>query len=73
MKSKKYKLLYVAHGEMDAQLIKNFLNSRGIDAVSYEESLGTLYGLTATPLGEVEIYVRNEDFDTAKIALNEII
>ena len=72
MKSKTMKLLDKARGEMDAQLKKNYLLSKGIEAVLYEESLGTLYGLTNTPLGEVEIYVKNEDYDAAVLALREI-
>jgi len=72
MKSKHLKLLCIAHGEMDALLKKNYLVSKGIEPILYEESLGTLYGLISTPLGEVEIYVRNEDFETAKNALDEI-
>ena len=61
-----------AHGEMDAQLIKNYLLSKGIDSIMYEESIGKLYGLTNTSLGEVEIYVKNEDADEALILLREI-
>jgi hypothetical protein len=72
MKSKKFKLIYKARGEMDAQLIKNYLLSKGIDAIMYGESIGRLYGLTNTSLGEVEIYVKNEDAEKARSALQEI-
>ncbi len=72
MKNKKYKLVHKARGEMDAQLIKNLLLSKGIESVMYEESLGKLYGLTITSLGEVEIYVKNEDYDKAALAIREI-
>ncbi len=72
MKSKHMKLVDKARGEMDAHLKKGYLLSKGIEAVLYEESLGTLYGLTNTPLGEVEIYVKNEDYDAAILALREI-
>jgi len=72
MRSKHLRLVDKARGEMDAQLKKNYLLSRGIEATLYEESLGTLYGLTNTPLGEVEIYVKNEDYEAAVLALDEI-
>jgi len=73
MKSKKMMLVHKARGEMDAQLKKNYLLSKGIESILYEESLGRLYGLTNTSLGEVEIYVKNEDYEKAIEALNEII
>jgi uncharacterized protein YbcI len=73
MKSKKYKLIHKARGEMDAQMIKNFLLSKGIDSIMYGESIGKLYGLTNTSLGEVEIYVKNEDAEKALSALQDII
>jgi len=47
-------------------------NSYGIEPILYEESLGTLYGLTNTPLGEVEIFVKSSDFEKAKVLLREI-
>lgn len=72
MKSKSLKLICIAQGEMDAQMKKNYLISKGIEPILYEESLGTLYGLTNTPLGEVEIYVRNADYEKATKALEEI-
>lgn len=72
MKSENFKLVHKARGEMDAQLIKNYLQSLGIDSILYEESVGKLYGLTNTSLGEVEIYVRNEDFDQALSAIKEL-
>lgn len=72
MKNNKQKLVWIAQGYLDAQIKKNYLNSYGIEAVLYEESLGTLYGLTNTPLGEVEIFVKSSDFDNAQDLLHEI-
>jgi len=72
MKNKKYKLVYKARGEMDAEMIKNFLLSKGIESIMYGESIGKLYGLTNTSLGEVEIYVKNEDVSEALKVLREI-
>jgi len=52
MENNKQKLVWIAQGYLDAQIKKNYLNSYGIEPILYEESLGTLYGLTNTPLGE---------------------
>jgi hypothetical protein len=57
MKNKALKLIWKANGYMDAQLIKNYLESFGIAVYNFEESVGLSYGLTAGPLGEVELYV----------------
>ena len=64
------KLVWIAQGYLDAQMKKNYLSSHGIESILYEESLGTLYGLTNTPLGEVEIYVKFSDFEKAKKLLD---
>ena len=65
-------MVWVAQGYLDAQIKKNYLNSYGIEPVLYEESLGTLYGLTNTPLGEVEIFVKSSDFEKSQDLLREI-
>lgn len=72
MNRENIKLVYIAQGYLDAQIKKNYLTSHGIDSVLYEESLGTLYGLTYTPLGEVEIYVNSTDFEKAQHVLKEL-
>lgn len=61
MKSDKLSLVWKASGYLDGQLIKGYLESFGIEVFSFEESIGLAYGLTATPLGEAEIFVRKED------------
>ncbi len=60
MKDKNLHLLWKAEGYMDAQLIKNYLESFGIEVFDFEESVGKSYGLTIGSLGEVELYVRKE-------------
>ncbi len=72
MKNNKQKLVWVAQGYLDAQIKKNYLNSYGIEPILYEESLGTLYGLTSTSLGEVEIFVKTSDYEKARTLLREI-
>jgi hypothetical protein len=73
MKSDQLSLVWKASGYLDAQLIKGFLESYGIQVYTFEESIGSAYGLTSTPLGEVEIYVPKESADDAKKYLEEYI
>ena len=73
MNKEKIKLVWIAQGSLDAQMKKNYLAYQGIESILFEESLGTLYGLTSTPLGEVEIYVKPGDFEKAKILLNKLL
>jgi hypothetical protein len=78
MKDDNLYLVWKASGYLDAQLVKGYLESYGLQVYTFEESIGSAYGLTSTPLGEVEIYVPidkakeadkymedylNEDFD----------
>jgi len=73
MNEEKIKLVWIAQGYLDAQIKKNYLGSHGIEPILYEESLGTLYGLTNTPLGEVEIYVKTSDYEKAQLLLSKIL
>ena len=73
MNEKIIKLAWIAQGYLDAQIKKNYLSSHGIESILYEESLGTLYGLTNTPLGEVEIFVKSIDLEKAQFLLNKLI
>jgi len=60
-----------AAGYLDAQIVKSYLESFGLEVFTFEESVGLTFGLTATPLGEVEIFVRNEDEEKALDYLKE--
>ena len=66
MKDKALKLIWKANGYMDAQLIKNYLESFGITVYNFEESVGLSYGLTSGPLGEVELYVPTAQAEEAE-------
>lgn len=73
MNEENKKLVWIAQGYLDAQIKKNYLIAHSIEPILYEESLGTLYGFTNTPLGEVEIYVKSIDFEKAQILLNKLL
>lgn len=73
MKSDRLFLVWKASGYLDAQLIKGYLESYGLQVYTFEESVGTAYGLTTTPLGEVEIYVPTESANDAKKYMEEYL
>lgn len=66
IKDKKLSLIWKASGYMDAQIVKNYLESFGIEVFDFEESVGKSYGFTNAPLGEVELYVRPDVLKQAK-------
>ena len=57
--------VWTAAGYLDSQIVKGYLESYGIEVFTFEESIGMTYGLTTTPLGEVEIFVRKEQKEEA--------
>ena len=71
MTNEKYRLLWHAHGYMDAQILKNYLESFEIDVITYGESVGQAYGLTSTPLGEIELHVKESQFEMAENILED--
>ncbi len=73
MSEENIKLVWIAQGYLDAQIKKSYLISHGIEPVLYEESLGTLYGFINTPLGEVEIFVKSNDFEKAQGLLSKLL
>lgn len=73
MKDKNLKLIWKALGYMDAQLIKNYLESFDIEVFTFGESVGAAYGLTTTPLGEIEIYVRTTQTKEAESYLKDYL
>jgi len=63
--------VWTAAGYLDAQIVKSYLESFGLEVYTFEESIGLTFGLTATPSGEVEIFVRNEDERKAREYLRD--
>jgi hypothetical protein len=62
---KDYKLLYRSYGLLDAKSIQILLESFNIKSKVYQESAGVTLGLTVGGLGSANIYVKNEDFESA--------
>ena len=63
---KEYKLLYKCYGMLDAKSIQILLESFNIPSQAYQESAGVALGLTVGGLGSANIYVKNEDFESAQ-------
>jgi hypothetical protein len=64
--------VYIAHGQVEAQLIKSLLEAEGIPTMIAQEGAGAAYGLTVGILGIAEIFVREKDADEAKKLIEEI-
>lgn len=56
-----YVTIYKAHGKLDAESIKGFLEAQGIPAFLDVNALGQIYGLTVGDLGQVGVMVSPEN------------
>ncbi len=65
-------VVYVANGILDAESIRILLESFGIESFINQESAGRTYGLTAGPLSQAEIYVKDKDVNDAKRIISEM-
>lgn len=46
-----------AYGDLDAEMLKGFLEAQGINVTLSQESLGKTYGLSVGSLGTVDVLV----------------
>ena len=60
-----YVTVYVANGQLDAEMVRGFLEASGIPAMISQESVGKVFGLASGPLGEVNVLVPEEKTDEA--------
>jgi hypothetical protein len=49
--------VYIASGQLEAEIIKGRLESEGIPAILRYEAAGLIYGFTIDGLGQVEVQV----------------
>lgn len=49
--------VYTASGQLEAEMVKTFLESRDVPVVLNQESIGRTLGLSAGYLGEVKVLV----------------
>ncbi|MBG0783804.1 MAG: DUF2007 domain-containing protein [Anaerolineaceae bacterium] len=64
--------VYTAAGDLDAEMVKGFLEAQGIKVMLVQESIGRTYGLTVGALGEVKVMVPGEQADTALSLIQEM-
>ena len=55
----------------EGEIIRGRLESAGIEAKLEQEAIGKIYGLTVDGLGEVKIYVQENNLKEAKKLLEE--
>ncbi len=63
-------LVWIAHGMLDAEMIRGLLESFNIQAHLFQESAGIVYGINFGPLGEVKIFVSKSQAVEAKEILD---
>ena len=54
-------VVYEAAGQLNADMIVAFLQSKGIDSYASMEAAGSVFGIQAGILGRAKVYVREED------------
>jgi len=65
-------MLYEAAGDLDAQVIKAYLQDAGIPIMLQGEALGRVYGLTVGKIAQVRVYVPAPLADRARELLAEV-
>ncbi|MCX6565471.1 MAG: DUF2007 domain-containing protein [Candidatus Aminicenantes bacterium] len=67
----KLKEVHRVWGLSEAEIIKSFLESNGIDCTFQGRNVLTVYPFTTDGLGELRIMVMEEDFEAARALLKE--
>jgi hypothetical protein len=63
----KWELLTEVQGRLEAEFIKSYLESEGIDTELFQESVGHyIYPVTVDGLGRVQIFVSKEQAEAAR-------
>jgi hypothetical protein len=58
--------VYSTEGQLEAEIIKGFLEAQGLNVVLSQESVGRTLGLSAGTLGEVMVLVPETQVEDAK-------
>ena len=64
--------VFTAAGELEAEMVKGFLEAQGIKVMLVQESIGRTYGLTVGILGEVKLLVPDHQVADAKALLQKM-
>ena len=62
----KYEIVYVANGQLEANMVRLMLEAHGFSPVTRGESAGAVYGLTVGTLGEVKIFVPESQLEQVR-------
>ncbi|MDH5506218.1 MAG: hypothetical protein OEZ02_03230 [Anaerolineae bacterium] len=66
MSKRDWQVIDEVPGELQGELIKAFLEAQGILVHLSQEGLGRIYGLSATPMGIVQILVPTDMVEDGK-------
>ncbi|MBG7609614.1 MAG: DUF2007 domain-containing protein [Anaerolineae bacterium] len=66
MSQQKWIMVTTVSGEMQAELMRGLLEAQEIPVMLMQESAGKVFGITNSPLGEVEILVSQSNFEAAR-------
>ena len=73
MSEMKYEMLAEIYSRMEAELIKSYLEANEIDVELFQESVGqNIYPTTIDQLGKVQVFVKKENLEEARILLKEM-
>jgi len=64
--------IYKAHGRLDGEMVKAFLEANGIQTILSQEAAGSIYGLSLGDLGAVDLLVDPADVQKATALLNDM-
>ena len=72
MDEMKWEVLTEVQGRLEAEFIKSYLESQGVDVELFQESIGHhIYPVTIDGLGRVQIFVSKEQAAEARQLLEE--
>ena len=57
--------------QIQAQILKSYLESQGVKVFMKDEALGAIYGLSSGPLAEVDLLVFEDQLQEAERLLEE--
>ncbi|MEN8172763.1 MAG: DUF2007 domain-containing protein [Chloroflexota bacterium] len=66
MSEQKWVVVTTISGEMQAELMRGLLEAQGVPVLLVQESAGRTFGITNSPLGEVEILVAENRVEDAR-------
>ena len=66
-----FMVVYVASSDPEAHIVAGRLQSEGIPTWVHQEPVGSAYGITVGPLGEVRVLVRSDDYERALAILEQ--